>query len=157
MSNDLFGGLGGLLKGLSGLMPQDDPNVKLMNAQNQVEELKKQEAEVFAEIGKLAFEQNPDAFPAQANKVRLIQANLAEAQSGLDDQAKAKQAADDAAKQATAAATCPSCGAQNPDGVKFCQECGAKLASGPAFCPSCGQQNPPGTHFCGGCGQNLLG
>ena len=31
MANDLFGGL---MKGLSGFMPQDDPDVKLMSAQS---------------------------------------------------------------------------------------------------------------------------
>ena len=30
MANDLFGNLGGLMRGLSGFMPQDDPGVKLM-------------------------------------------------------------------------------------------------------------------------------
>jgi len=157
MSSDLFGGIGGLLKGLSGLMPQDDPNVKLMNAQGQVDDLKKQEAEAYAEIGKLAFQQNPDAFPDQATRLRLIQANLAQAQATLDAQAKAKQEAESAAKQAEQAATCPNCGEQNPEGVKFCQSCGTKLGGGAAACPSCGQQNPPGTRFCGGCGQRLDG
>jgi len=154
MSSDMFGGLGGLLKGLSGLMPQDDPNVKLMNAQSQVDDLRIQEAEAYAEIGKLVFQQNPDAFPAQANRLRLIQTNLAQMQADLDNQTKAKQAAEEAAKQAEAAATCPSCGAKNPEGVKFCQDCGAKLG-GAAACPSCGQANPPGTRFCGGCGTKL--
>jgi hypothetical protein len=158
MANDMFGGLGalgGLMKGLSGMMPTDDPQVNLMNAQNQVNDLKEQETAVYTEIGKLAYGQNPDAFPAQANKLQLIQANLAEAQSALDQQTQQKQAADEAAEAAAAALACPSCGYQNPEGVKFCQECGTKLGSGAELCPSCGQENPPGTRFCGGCGAKI--
>ena len=158
MADNPFGnlsGLGGLMKGFSGFMPQDDPQVKLMNAQSQVSDLQGQETALYAEIGKLAYQQNPDAFPAQANKLRLIQANLADAQAALDQQTQQKQAADQAAKDAAAALTCPNCGTQNPDGVKFCQECGAKLGGGKLICPGCGQENPPGTRFCGGCGQKL--
>src|SRR3989442_2192576 len=36
---------------------------------------------------------------------------------------------------------CPSCGASNREGGKFCSRCGTSLASG---CPACGAQNEPG-------------
>jgi class 3 adenylate cyclase len=45
--------------------------------------------------------------------------------------------------------SCPSCGAQNAPGQKFCGECGAALTG---VCASCGTQNPPGQKFCGECG-----
>ena len=48
--------------------------------------------------------------------------------------------------------TCPSCGATNEAGRKFCGECGARLS---ATCPSCGTPNAPGTKFCGECGTRL--
>ena len=154
--SDIFGSLGGLLKGFSGLMPQDDPQTKLMNAQSQVSDLNQQATAVYTEIGRLAYQQNPEAFPDQANRLRLIQANLESAQTTLDQQTQAKQAADQAAKAATEARTCPNCGRENPDGIKFCQECGGKLGgAAQAVCPSCGQANSPGTRFCGGCGQRL--
>ena len=55
-------------------------------------------------------------------------------------------------------AKCPSCGADNGPGVKFCQQCGSRMeAAASAVCPSCGEQNPPGTRFCGGCGGRLEG
>lgn len=155
MANDMFGGLGGLMKGLSGLMPQDDPKVQLMNAQNEVQDLKNQETEVYTEIGKLVFQQHPDAFPAQANKLQLIQANLAEAEGKLTAQTQANQAAEQAAQEATASLTCPGCGHRNPAGTKFCQECGAKLGTEKLICPSCGMENSAGTKFCGGCGARL--
>jgi len=49
---------------------------------------------------------------------------------------------------------CPNCGASNPQGQKFCGECGARLA---ATCPTCGTVNPPGQRFCGECGTALAG
>jgi len=47
---------------------------------------------------------------------------------------------------------CPSCGAENPAGQKFCGECGSPLQ---AACPSCGAENAPGQKFCGDCGEAL--
>ncbi len=49
---------------------------------------------------------------------------------------------------------CPSCGFENPDGMRFCGQCGAEFASG---CPSCGAESPPGFRFCGQCGAVLTG
>jgi Double zinc ribbon len=47
---------------------------------------------------------------------------------------------------------CPSCGAINPDGNRFCGQCGAAL---PFRCPACGSENPAETKFCGDCGASL--
>lgn len=47
---------------------------------------------------------------------------------------------------------CPNCQTTNPNGSKFCNECGTKL---PAPCPNCGQQNPQGAKFCNECGHRL--
>ena len=44
---------------------------------------------------------------------------------------------------------CPSCGYDNPEGLKFCGECGTPLT---ARCPACGFANPPWFKFCGECG-----
>lgn len=152
MANDIFGGLGGLMKGLSGFMPQDDPNVKLMNAQSELGDLKKQEQELFAEIGRQAYTATPSAYP-QSEKLKLIQLNIAEADRKLGAVNQEKQAAEAAKKAQEDAATCPSCGHMNPDGVKFCQECGGKLgAVGKTFCTSCGAELAAGTRFCGECG-----
>jgi predicted ATPase/class 3 adenylate cyclase len=49
---------------------------------------------------------------------------------------------------------CPSCTASNPDGKKFCGECGSPL---PRSCPSCGSGNPASNRFCGDCGAPLGG
>jgi TOMM system kinase/cyclase fusion protein len=47
---------------------------------------------------------------------------------------------------------CPSCRFDNPEGTKFCEECGAKLVRA---CPSCGHEVRPTAKFCGECGTAL--
>jgi class 3 adenylate cyclase/tetratricopeptide (TPR) repeat protein len=47
---------------------------------------------------------------------------------------------------------CPSCGFENPPGMKFCGQCATPL-TGP--CPQCGFANPPGFAFCGQCATPL--
>ncbi len=47
---------------------------------------------------------------------------------------------------------CPNCQAANPDGARFCNNCGQRLPEG---CPNCGQANPQGAKFCNNCGYRL--
>jgi class 3 adenylate cyclase/tetratricopeptide (TPR) repeat protein len=47
---------------------------------------------------------------------------------------------------------CPKCQFENPEGIKFCGECGAKLER---LCPSCNSSSPPSFKFCGECGHKL--
>jgi hypothetical protein len=49
---------------------------------------------------------------------------------------------------------CPSCGAENQQGTKFCSECGAKLGGKPK-CAACGTENEPGAKFCCDCGAKM--
>jgi class 3 adenylate cyclase/tetratricopeptide (TPR) repeat protein len=48
---------------------------------------------------------------------------------------------------------CPSCGFENPEGLKFCGECGTAVTTP---CPRCGFANPPQFKFCGDCGASLV-
>ena len=48
--------------------------------------------------------------------------------------------------------SCPSCGAENPEGSSFCEACGARIQ--PA-CPACGSEYRPGARFCRACGAAL--
>jgi len=50
---------------------------------------------------------------------------------------------------------CPACHAINPEGFRFCGQCGTALSV--ISCPSCGQTNPAGQRFCGHCGSTLDG
>jgi len=47
---------------------------------------------------------------------------------------------------------CPKCQTENPEGLKFCVECGKRLE---IICPKCGFSNSPTFKFCGECGHNL--
>jgi soluble cytochrome b562 len=162
MANDLFGGLGnlggalgGLMGGLatSGLVPKDPPEGKLLAAQSDMGDLQAQEKALLLEIGRLAYERNASEWPQDA-KLKLIRENMAAAKAALDEAKQAQEQADAAKAAADAIGKCANCGHRNPEGVKFCQECGASLAAaGPKHCASCGAQLAPGTRFCGECGE----
>jgi class 3 adenylate cyclase len=47
---------------------------------------------------------------------------------------------------------CTNCGQDNPDGMKFCGECGSPFKQ---RCPQCGFENPQQFKFCGECGAPL--
>ena len=47
---------------------------------------------------------------------------------------------------------CPNCQFENPQGSKFCLECGIKME---LKCPNCGQALPDEAKFCNECGHNL--
>src|SRR5215467_14189631 len=44
---------------------------------------------------------------------------------------------------------CAKCKTENPDGLKFCNECGTPFKTP---CASCGFENVPAAKFCGQCG-----
>ena len=50
--------------------------------------------------------------------------------------------------------TCPRCQSDNPDGTRFCGQCGTALV---VACAACGAANPPAHKFCGQCGAALAG
>ena len=58
-------------------------------------------------------------------------------------------------QQATMA--CPHCGAQIPQGSKFCPSCGKDTTIAKVACVKCGAQIPQGTKFCPECGQSQEG
>ena len=47
---------------------------------------------------------------------------------------------------------CPKCQHENPDDVKFCNECANKLE---LICPGCEKSNPPGSKFCNECAHDF--
>jgi len=49
---------------------------------------------------------------------------------------------------------CSECGSENPDDLKFCNECGTAFKNP---CASCGFENAPAAKFCGQCGVALAG
>jgi ribosomal protein L40E len=157
MAGDLFGGLGGLMKGLSGFMPQDDPDVKVLNIQTELSELRNDEKDTLAAIGEMALEKyGIESFGQQGEKLIYIRKNLEEANQKLSQTKKEMEHAEAEKKRLDAERTCPECGAVNPEGTRFCQECGAKLgAKEKRICPACGCQVEDGVRFCGECGQRM--
>ena len=49
---------------------------------------------------------------------------------------------------------CTNCGAENPAGLKFCEQCGTPLKK---RCAKCGFENSPAARFCGECAGALAG
>src|SRR5215472_7385611 len=49
---------------------------------------------------------------------------------------------------------CPSCGAANLEGKRFCGDCGTALPLS-VRCTACGAENPAGKKFCADCGAAL--
>jgi len=49
---------------------------------------------------------------------------------------------------------CAQCKTENPDGLKFCNQCGAAFK---VSCASCGFENAPTAKFCGNCGSSIAG
>jgi DNA-binding protein Fis len=47
---------------------------------------------------------------------------------------------------------CPKCQSENPEGKRFCGECGGDLE---IVCPGCNSSNPAEFKFCGKCGSEL--
>lgn len=149
MANDIFGGL---FKGLSSFMPQDDPNTKLFTMGNELNDLQQQETQLYAAIGKRVFADisKDPAYSDVIMELQSIQRKITEIQGQL----KAAQDEKAAMEKRAEALRCPDCSTENPEGVKFCKECGAKL--GTSACNQCGMVNPPQTRFCGECGNKLL-
>ena len=101
---------------------------------------------------------------AQAAAAAATTAPAPEAEAPATEEAPA---APEAPVAPAAGWTCEN-GHENPEGAKFCNECGAKRpetepeAEAPAVeeaptgkCPKCGFENPEGAKFCNECGEKL--
>ena len=51
--------LTGIVKGLSGFMLQDDPDVKIFNAQTEMKEFSEREGKIYARLGRQVYETGP--------------------------------------------------------------------------------------------------
>jgi len=159
--------LTGIVKGLSGFMPQDDPDVKIFNAQTEAKELAAKMEKVYARLGKQVYEADGgETYPEVKAELDGLAASLKEAQNRLQTAKEEKAAKERAEAEERArreaeeqANACPNCGAHCPEGSRFCQECGTKLerpeAPSKRFCPNCGNEIAPGHRFCQECGTKI--
>ena len=162
--------LTGIVKGLSGFMTQDDPDVKIFNAQTEVKEFSEKEEKIYARLGRQVYETDGgENYPEIRAELDLLVANKQAAESRLqaarDEKAALERAeAEERARREAEeqAHSCPNCGAYNPEGTNFCQECGTRLTQpvqqAPAakrFCPNCGTEVVAGHRFCSGCGTKM--
>ena len=158
MSNDLFGGLGGLIKNFAAFMPQDDPNTKIFQLQTSINDLEKQEKEIYVQMAKKAYpslSQQPE-YSELVEELTLTQKRLDAARTELQKIQDEKAAQEQLEQENLLKRTCPNCDTVNPEGVKFCQECGSKLGGSSSLrCSHCGIDYPVGTRFCGECGNPL--
>ncbi len=149
--------LGGIIKGIAGAMPQDDPDVKIFNAQTKVTDLQKKLAKEYETVGKEVMDSEAAAnYPQYASSIAAIKQDISNAQIQIDTLKREKEEAERMQAEEEDRFTCKSCGHINPEGTNFCQECGSRLqAQAEPVCPACGKVNRPGVRFCGECGSKL--
>jgi NADH pyrophosphatase NudC (nudix superfamily) len=120
--------LDGFVKGLSGFLPQDDPDVKKMNAQTALKELAEKEEKVYARLGRQVYAgANGTNYPEIKAELDLLTSHRQAAESRLQEACREKEARERATEAGVPAAT-----------ARFCSHCGAELTPGNHFCASCG-------------------
>ena len=113
----------GIVKGVAGLMPQDDPDVKIFNAQSELKDFSKKEETIYARLGKQVYETDGgESYPEIKAELDLLAANRQAAEGRLKAAREEKAARERAEAKAAArreaeevARSCPNCGAYNPD------------------------------------------
>ena len=151
-------------------MPQDDPDVKIFNAQSELKEFAGKEEKVYARLGRQVYETDGGESHLEIKaELDLLVANRRAAEERLQaarDEKAARERAEEeerARREAEEAAhSCPNCGAYNHEGTNFCQECGSRLiqpvqpaSASKRFCPDCGTEIVAGQRFCSGCGTKI--
>ena len=146
--------LDGKMDDLTGLLPDDDPNVRVFVAQRDVCELQKRQDEIFAALGKEAYARyGPEVFLVHEKKLEAVHRELALAKDRLSEAIKAQEDKGIDESRRVCVCTCACCGHENPEGTKYCQACGAKLIEWEKIiCGECGAELVPGARFCGQCG-----
>jgi hypothetical protein len=124
--------LEGLVKGLSGFLPQDDPDVKILNAQTELKDLCEKEEKIYARLGRQVYaDGGGENHPETKAELDLLATNRRAVESRLLE-AKAEKEARERATAASEQEAMPA--------PQFCSNCGATLAAGMRFCSSCGSK-----------------
>jgi len=157
----MAGILDGIVNGLAKFAPQDEPDVKIFNAQNELKEIAEKEKEVYAVLGRKLYSENgKETYPETALQIEALAANKKAVEEKIEQYKAEKEAKEEAERikaEQQANLTCPNCGAVNAEGCKFCSGCGTKLNVSTEepkkrFCTSCGAEIADGMKFCTACG-----
>jgi len=152
--SDIFGGL---MKGLSSIITQENTDMKIYNIQCEIKELNDKEDKIFSSIGRKLYK--PEEHANYAPQLELISKNKEDLQNQLALLEKEKQDAEEALAAQEAEnleCCCTECGAFNEKGKNFCQECGAKLEVAQfKFFGNCGAKVSANKKFCGECGNEM--
>ncbi|WP_394922937.1 zinc ribbon domain-containing protein [uncultured Robinsoniella sp.] len=156
MTGDIFSSL---MKGLSELMPEDDPCIRAFQLQSDIKKLKAKEDDIYKEVGKKALEQDGEIrFPEDLNKLlearrqrQAAEEELFDLQSGR----RGREEDDTEGCDEEECTVCEACGARNASDHLFCKECGAKLKNEGRKCPDCGNDVESDAKFCGQCGKRM--
>ena len=90
----------GLMKGLASLAPQDSPDVKIFNAQNELKYLTKKEDEVFAQLGRQVYEKGgAEEYPELLVQLQGFAATRTELNERIAQIQAEKDAKDQAARE----------------------------------------------------------
>lgn len=159
----------GLIKGVSGFLPQDDPDVKILTAQTELRDLSEKEEKIFARLGRIVYDIDAgESHPEIRAELKMLinsrheveeRLQAAREEKALREKAEAEERARREAEEM--ALGCPCCGTYNPEGTNFCQGCGTRLvppaqvSGSKRFCPNCGSEVATGYRFCSSCGTKI--
>ncbi len=137
--------LGHTAKGMYEQFPFHDDEKKIQIKNEKIKQLKQQENEVYAEMGRLTYRRNgAKNFPLQKTKLEKlyhVRRTLECEVDGLSTKQKPNET------------ICECCGSGNTQDMLYCCHCGKTLAE--PVCPSCGKRNPTQSCYCGYCGNSL--
>jgi hypothetical protein len=164
--------LGGIAKSIG---DKTSDTIEISKLNSKISSEKTAIAECMKQIGEFYYAKHQTGEPDDPGAAELFAAIdghnkvIAETQAEIariqaENAAQAAQSAQPVPAAAPAAVegiACPSCGAANTPGTKFCCECGAKIEiPAPALpetrnCPGCGAQVDLAKKFCGECGHKF--
>ena len=125
----------------------------------ELDDIGRRRNDVFSELGERALPELRDkpAYAGLAAEIAGLEARAGELLARRGELLAEKEALEREEKAKLALRTCFVCKAVNPEGARFCEECGAKLGEPPReYCTACGTMNQPSMKFCGECGARLV-
>lgn len=111
-----------------------------------IEEEKKNQQKIFAQLGELFYRQvkenPPEQYRESVGEIFNYEERIQEYEDRLEELTRKKN--------------CSYCGAELVDGALFCSQCGKKVTQERAKrCPLCGGKIEEGDMFCAGCGKKI--